>query len=60
MEKIANSSIASLDLWEDTLILGSKCIQFANVKNFKWKLSYEDGKDNTLNVCIGIIHRLLF
>ena len=50
VEKIAHGSVASLDFWEDTLILGSKYIQFANIKNFKWKLSYEDGKDNTLNV----------
>ena len=50
VEKVASDSVASLDLWKDTLILGSKCLQFINVKKFEWRLSYEESKDITQNV----------
>lgn len=55
VKKIATGSVASLDFWKDTLILGSRCVQFINVKKFEWILSYEDTMNHD-NVSTRDVH----
>ena len=45
VNKISTGSVASLDLWKDTLILGLSCIEFVNIKQFECKLRYEESEE---------------
>ena len=40
-EKFAVGSVTSFDIWKDTLILGSKYIQFMDMEKWEWKINYE-------------------
>ena len=55
-EKVAAGSVASFDIWKDTLILGSKYIQFIDMKKWEWKVNYEQIK--TAHDIVSLQHGL--